>query len=133
MRRMGIPPKKSAVFCLRELIKLPHVRQLQESSLGLSRGWPVQARLGPGSDFLMVYTCFRDFEALRVDSQHHISRPPAYLPCEIDLLRADLRRRGGPQLGVLWEPQETPRRPPGSPRKEKSKEQSEEINKEISK
>ena len=60
---------------LRELIKLPHVRQLQESSLGLSRGRPAGGRLGPGNHFLMVYTCFRDFEALRVDSQHHISRP----------------------------------------------------------
>ena len=67
--------RSGEIHHLRELIKLPHVRQIQESSLGLSRGCPVQGRLGPGSDFLIVYTCFRDFEALRVDSQSHISLP----------------------------------------------------------
>ena len=112
---------------MRELIKLPHVRQLQESSLGLSRGWSAGGRLGPGSVFRCIYTCFRDFEALGVDSQRRISRLPAYLPCISYFLAADLRRSGG----VLWEPQETPRRLPGSPWKETSKEQSKEINKEI--
>ena len=113
---------RQLLICLRELIKLPHVRQLQESSLGLSRGRSAQARLDAGSDFLMVYTCFRDFEALRVDSQHHISRLPSYLPCEIDLLGADLKRSGGPQLGVLWEPQETPSKP-----QERSKERTKKV------
>ena len=102
-------------FDLRELVKLPLVRQLQEGSLGLSKGWPAWSRLDPGSVFRCIYTCFRDFEALRVDSQPQKVMLPLYLPCEIDLLGADLSRSGGPQLGVLWEPQETPRRPPGDP------------------
>ena len=59
---------------LRESIKLPHVRQLQESRLGLSRRGaglvPAWSRLDRAAKFLLVYTCFRDFEALRVDSQH---------------------------------------------------------------
>ena len=101
--------------CLRELIKLPHVRQLQESSLGLSRGIPAGGRLDAGAHFLLIFTVFAHFEALRVDSQHLISHLPPYLPCIIDLLGADLRGSGGPQLGVLWEPQETPRRPPRKP------------------
>ena len=111
---------------MKELIKLPHVRQLQESSLGLSRGGPAQGRLGAGRHFLVVYTVFRDFEALRVDSQHLIKVLPPYLPRIIDLLGADLRRSGGPQLGVLRESQKLPRRPPGSsqePRKKKVKKQ----------
>ena len=66
---------------LRELMKLPQVRQLQESSLGLSRGWPAGRRLDVGRHFLVIYTVFRDFEALALDSQHLISRLPSYLPC----------------------------------------------------
>ena len=58
---------------------------------------------------------FAHFEALRVDSQHLIKVPPPYLPRIIDLLGADLRRPEGPQLGMLWEPQEPPRSPPGAP------------------
>ena len=68
--------KSTNIACLRELIKLPHVRQLQESSLGLSSGGPAGGRLGFGRVFLMVYRCFRDFEALRVDSPHLNKVPP---------------------------------------------------------
>ena len=98
-------------------MKLPHVRQLQESSVGLSRGGPAGYRLDAGRHFLLIFTVFAHFEALRVDSQHLIKLPPPYLPRIIDLLGADLRRSGGPQVGVLWEPQETPRRPQETPRK----------------
>ena len=64
---------------------------------------------------MLIFTVFAHFEALRVDSQHLISALPPYLPRIIDLLGADLRRSGGPQLGVLGEPQETPRRSSGDP------------------
>ena len=66
----SFPESDFEIYYLRELIKLPHVRQLQESSLGLSRGGAAGYRLGSAAHFLLVYTCFRDFEALRVDSQH---------------------------------------------------------------
>ena len=56
-------------------MKLQHVRQLQESSLGLSSGWPAWYRLAAGRIFLLVYTVFRDFKALALDSQH-LNKPP---------------------------------------------------------
>ena len=65
-------------------------------------------RLEVAAYFLLVYTLFRDFEALRVDSQHLISPPPAYLPFIIDLLGEDLRV-------LSWEYVGSPRRPPGDP------------------
>ena len=37
---------------LRELFKLPHGRQLQESSLALSRGGPAGCQLGAGAIFV---------------------------------------------------------------------------------
>ena len=99
---------------LEESIKLPHVRQLQESSLGLSRGCSAGRR---HRFLLVVYTVFRDFEALALDSQHLISLLPSYLPCIIYLLGADLRRSEGPHLGVPWESQETPGSSQETPRK----------------
>ena len=84
-------------------------------SLALSRDPPEDARLGGGTHFLFVYTVFAHIEALALDSQHQISVPPAYLPLIIDLMISPGPRSEAPDLGVIWEPQRTPRRPPEDP------------------
>ena len=58
---------------------------------------------------------FRDFEALALDSQHLIKVLTVYLLVGFTLRNRGRLRSEGPQLGVLWEPQETPWRPPGDP------------------
>ena len=108
---------------MRELIKLPHVRQLQESSLDLSWGVSAGAWLRAGAHVLIVYTRFRDFEALALHSQHLISLLPAYLLVGLTLRNRGRLRSEGPQLGVLWEPQETSRRPPADPQEAPGKKQ----------
>ena len=91
------------------------LRRLQESSLGLSMGGSAGYQLDVGRMFLFVYTVFRDFEALALDSHHLISHLPAYLPVGLTLRNRGRLRSEGPQLGVLWEPQETPGKPQETP------------------
>ena len=55
---------------LREFLKPPHVRQLQESSVALRRSGPAGGRLDPAIDKVTLYTMFIHFEALALDSQH---------------------------------------------------------------
>ena len=68
----------------------------------------------PAPHFLLLFTAFGDIEALGLETQHRNSPLPLYLQYIIDLLRPGRLRSEGPQLGELWEPQETPRRPSGT-------------------
>ena len=55
----------TSCVCLSELMELPHVRQLQESSVGLSRGSADVAWLGGARHFCYIYTMFAQFEVWR--------------------------------------------------------------------
>ena len=96
-------------------MKLPQVRQLQETSLALRRVSPVGPGWAPAANISLLFTVFAHIEALRLQPQHRNKVLPPFLQYKITLLRPGRPRSGGPQLGVLWEPQETPRRPPGDP------------------
>ena len=51
-------PDRFHYLHLRELMKLPHVRQLQESSLALSRERPAGGRLEAAAYFCLYIQCF---------------------------------------------------------------------------
>ena len=88
---------------LRELLELPHVRQLQEARAARRGGGLETGR----SQFRAVYTAFRDFRALGLDSQRPKAMPTVYLQVQIDLQIARSDQIVGPHLGVDLSSKET--------------------------
>ena len=94
---------------LRELLELPHVRQLQEARAALR-----QVGAGTGRYRIRaVYTAFRDFRALFLDSQRPKAIPTLHLHVQIDIQIALSDQIVGPHLGVDLSSQEALRTPSG--------------------